>query len=81
MKVSYECEDLINELKKDILEFGNIDLYAFFEELNGYIFITNYDFIDDEMPLNTEELRENTIVKIMKVMEILEILKEQNRIV
>lgn len=30
MKNSYECSDLIEELKQDILEFGNIDMYAFF---------------------------------------------------
>ena len=30
MKISYECSDLIKELKSDIKEFGNIDMYAFF---------------------------------------------------
>ena len=30
MKISYECEELIDELKQDIKEFGDIDMYAFF---------------------------------------------------
>ena len=28
MKISYECSDLISELKQDILEFGNFTLWA-----------------------------------------------------
>ena len=30
MKASYECSELIEELKQDIVEFGDIDMYAFF---------------------------------------------------
>ena len=30
MKISYECSELIEELKQDISEFGDIDMYAFF---------------------------------------------------
>lgn len=81
MKMSYECSGLIKELNSDIKEFGNIDMYAFFEKIHGYTFLTNYDFIDEKIPLKLEELKENTVVQIMKASEILKILEEQNRIV
>ena len=81
MKVSYECSELIEELKSDIEEFGNIDMYAFFEKNRGYTFLTNYDFIEKEIPLNLKELKDNTIVKIMKSTEILNILKKQNSLI
>ena len=41
MKMSYECSGLIKELNSDIKEFGNIDMYAFFEKIHGYTFLTN----------------------------------------
>lgn len=81
MKISYECSELINELKEDIKEFGDIDMYAFFEKREGYTFITNYDFIEEEKPLDVKELKEDTIIQIMKASEILKILEEQNEIV
>ena len=81
MKISYECSDLIEELKEDILEFGDIDMYAFFDKIQGYTFLTNYDFIVDEKPLRADELKDDTIVKIMKASEILKILEEQDRII
>lgn len=81
MKISYECSDLIEELQEDILEFGDIDMYAFFDKIQGYTFLTNYDFIVDEKPLQADELKDDTVVKIMKASEILKILEEQNRII
>ena len=81
MKISYECSDLIEELQEDILEFRDIDMYAFFDKIQGYTFLTNYDFIVDEKPLQADELKDDTVVKIMKASEILKILEEQNRII
>ena len=81
MKLSYECSELIEELKEDIEEFGDIDMYAFFEEIDGYTFLTNYDFISEEKPLTVEEFKEDTVVQIMKASKILEILEDQNKII
>lgn len=78
MNISYECSELIEELENDIKEFGDIDMYAFFEKVDKYTFITNYDFISEEFPLNLKELKDGTIIKIMKASEILKNLKEQN---
>ena len=53
---SADCEDLINELKEDIEEFGEehqcILIYKIID--NNFIF-TNYDFIVDEMPFEPEK--------------------------
>lgn len=81
MKISYECSELIEELKLDIEEFGDIDMYAFFEKVNGITFITNYDFIIDEEPLNSDDFKGiDIIIQIMKASEILKILEKQNQI-
>lgn len=80
MKISYECSNLIKELESDIEEFGDIDMYAFFEEIQGYTFLTDYDFISNEKPLNSKEI-DKAVVQIMKASKILEILKEQNSII
>ncbi len=81
MKISYECSDLIEELKKDIEEFGDIEMYAFWDKVEDFTFITNYDFIIEEEPLSIEEFEsKDTIVQIMKASKILEILEEQNKI-
>ena len=81
MKISYECEELIEELLEDIAEFGeNKAMYAFFEKIQGYTFLTNYDFIEEEAPLTSKEVG-NAIIKVMTAKEILETLEEQNRII
>ena len=77
MKISYECSELIEELKKDIEEFGDIMMYAFFEKIGDCIFLVNYDFIEEEKPLQPEELKD-TMVQTLKASEILKILEEQN---
>ena len=72
MKLSYECSELIEELDSDIEEFGDIDMYAFFDKIT---FLTDYDFIEDE-PKNVK----TSTVQIMKASEILKILKKQNEL-
>lgn len=79
MKISYECSELIEELEKDVKEFGDIDMYAFFDKINDNLFLTDYDFIDNN-DISVKEIK-TSIVKIMKASQILEVLKEQNSII
>lgn len=79
MKINYDYEELIDELKKDIEEFGDIEMYAFFNKIEGYIFLTSYDFIIEDAPLIPDEIDES-IIQIMKASEILKILEKQNEI-
>lgn len=79
MKISYECSDLITELEADIEEFGDIDMYAFFDKINDNLFLTDYDFIDDN-DISSREVK-NSTVQIMKASKILEVLKKQNSLI
>ena len=54
-------------------------MYAFFDKIEGYIFLTNYDFIIEDAPLIPDEIDES-IIQIMKASEILKILEKQNEI-
>lgn len=78
MKISYECSKLIEELENDIAEFGDIDMYAFYKKINGNTFIVDYDFVNKEKPLTSQELGTDCIAYIEKASEILKKLKEQN---
>lgn len=79
MKISYDVSKLIEELKADIKEFGNIDMYAWFEKVDNYILLTNYDFIDEELPLKDGELDNSVVIK-MKAEDILKLLEKENEI-
>ena len=76
MKISYECSELIEELKTDIQEFGDINMYAFFNYINENMFLTDYDFVDSDKPKNVGK----STVQIMKASKILEILEKQNEL-
>lgn len=80
MKISYECEEIIEELKEDIEEFGNIDMYAFFDMIDGVKILTDYTLIVEDMPLKTNEFGDTTEVQVMKAKDILAILEEQNNV-
>ena len=51
--ISYECSELIEELKTDIEEFGGHTVVAVWckEEYVGEVYI-NYDFIEPENPIS-----------------------------
>lgn len=83
MTISYESEDLIDELKKDIEEFGKETVVAVWkmkvdEDLELY---TNYDFIEPEAPISEEEVPHGEELVEMKMGELLEKLIQQNKIV
>lgn len=82
MKISYDSEDLINELKGDILEFGEnkecILVYKVYDD--GRIFFTNYDFIVDETPFDpNKELEPDEKYIETTFKYALEVLESQNK--
>lgn len=85
MKYSYESEDLIDEVKEDILEFGEDEkVYVWkkvFPEYDNVQFIVNYDFIVEEQPLKLDEIAENESVEVMTLCDLLTELEEQDRII
>ncbi len=56
IKISYESEDLIEELKQDIAEFGeDHPCVLVYKVIEDYIFFTNYDFITEEDSFNPDK--------------------------
>jgi hypothetical protein len=80
--ISYECSDLIKELKMDIEEFGGDKIVnAWCKESEGVILYTNYDFIDKEDPIDETELGEDEFIKQMTISALLIVLEKQNEII
>ena len=49
IKISFECSELIDELKTDILEFGGDTVVAVWcKDNSGVTLYVNYDFINEE---------------------------------
>lgn len=79
--ISYECSELIKELKNDIKEFGgNKTIATWCKEYKGVIIYTNYDFIDEDYPLQKSELKDGEFIKQMTMNALLIILEKQNSI-
>lgn len=56
--ISFECSELIEELKDDISEFGGDRIVAVWcREYQGVTIHANYDFIADDKPLPKTELQ------------------------
>lgn len=80
-KISFECTELINELKKDITEFGGEIIVAVWCRKNSGVEIyVNYDFIDEEAPIKNNELESGEYIKQMTMTALLTLLKKQNDI-
>ena len=80
MKLSYECDELIEAVKQDISEFGATDkAYAVFKEIQGATFLVNY-LLDEETVPTSEEL-EGGYAQLMTLGEILNFLEKQNQII
>ena len=82
IKISYESEDLIEELKQDIEEFGeDHPCILVYKVIVDYIFFTNYDFITEEYPFNPdEELEKDEHYLETTFKYALEVFEAQNKI-
>lgn len=77
--IIYESLELIADLKQDILEFGNDYIVAvWYKEVDGVIVYTNYDFIDEDSPIDPSELQEGEKIKSMTMGALLVALEQQN---
>ena len=81
-RVSYECSELIEELKEDIKEFGeNEVVIVWCTMMHGVVIYTNYDFVDEDTPVTEAELTEKEIITKMTMKELLILLEKQNEII
>lgn len=79
--IRYDCTDLIEELRKDIEEFGGHTIVnVWCREHDGVILYVNYDFICEENPINKSELIDNELIKRMTMTALLAVLEKQNEI-
>lgn len=81
IKLSYDCEDLIEEIKQDIEEFGeDKECILVYKVVDDYIFFTNYDFITEKMPFSKNELRQSEKYIETTLKYALEVFESQNKI-
>ncbi|MFT8556537.1 hypothetical protein [Liquorilactobacillus hordei] len=82
--ISYDSDELIEELKIDIGGFGDFECWTWFKKIDGVKIYTNYDFKEHESPLSTYEInqaKENgEQFEILKSKHLLELLEKQNEI-
>lgn len=79
--ISFECSELIEELKDDISEFGGDRIVAVWcREYQGVTIYANYDFVTEDKPLQKTELQKNEQIKKMTMTALLMLLEEQNSI-
>ena len=79
--ISYECSELIEELKEDILEFGGDTIVAVWcKDNSGVTLYTNYDFIDEDQPITEKELDKDEYIQKMTMSALLILLEKQNEI-
>ena len=81
INISYNSNDLIEELKVDIEEFGEEHkCILIYKVVNDNIVFTNYDFICEEEPFNPDkELLENEYYLETTFKYALEVFENQNK--
>lgn len=82
-KISYESEELIEELQEDIEEFGeNEQCILVYKIIDDHIFFTNYDFIVEEEPFDPKkELQDGEKYIVTTLKYALEVFESQNKII
>lgn len=80
ISVSFECTELIKELRQDIAEFGkNLIVEVITTQLHGITIYKDYNFISDDE--NTKiELKQNEKLVKMPAVELLELYEKENRL-
>lgn len=81
VKISHDSEKLIEELKEDILEFGEeYPCWIFYKEVDGFLIFTNYDFDEEDDPIEKEELLEEEHLLKTTFGDALKLFEKQNSI-
>lgn len=79
--ISFECSELIYELKSDIEEFGGDKIVAArCKDTHGVTLYVNYDFIEPEDPIKKLELQEDEYIQTMTMTALLMLLEQQDKL-
>lgn len=74
--------DLISDVKTDISEFGEeYEIAIWIRTVEGHDIITNYDFINEDDPINQSECKEGERIAYITLGELLYNLEEQAKII
>lgn len=77
--IIYESLELIADLEQDILEFGNDYIVAvWYKEIDGVTIYTNYDFINEDSPIDQSELQDGEKIKPVTMGALLVALEQQS---
>ena len=68
-------EKLIEDLKNDIKDVGNVDMYALFKNVDNKLLLVNYLFIVSDSPADYQEFTADTTAVVMKAESILKVLE------
>lgn len=80
LSVSFECTDLIKELKQDIAEFGsNLIVEVIAKKSYGATIYTDYNFIIDDKDTKFELEPGEQLVK-MPAVELLKLYEKENEV-
>ena len=80
-KISFLCDELIEELTQDIVEFGGDTIVSVWcKDIEGTTIYTNYDFIEPNSPLKENEIKDLEHIKLMSMSALLSLLEAQNEI-
>ena len=80
-KISFLCDELIEELTQDIVEFGGDTIVSVWcKDIDGTTIYTNYDFIEPNSPLKENEIKDPEHIKLMSMSALLSLLETQNEI-
>ena len=82
LKISFECEELIEELSADIREFGeSLEVEVVTSQCYGITIYKDYNFLSEDDLENDFQLDDGeTLVRILAV-ELLELYKEQDAVI
>lgn len=81
IKISFECSNLIEELKADIAEFGENEIVSVWcKDNSGVTIYTNYDFNIEGEIINESALEDNEYIQNMTMGALLILLEKQNEI-
>lgn len=79
--ISYDSSLLIDELRQDIAEFGgNTKVAVWLKKIRGATFCTNYDFLEESMPITKAELEDDEFITTMTMSALLTLLEKQDKI-
>lgn len=81
LAVSFDSDELIDELRADIAKFGASErVHVWSREHEGVTLYVNYDFITSENPVKMDEIALGETLSTMTMGELLKLLEQQNTI-